>query len=287
MSEKPASAVNAAQIEYWNAAAGETWAQYQEQLDRQIAPLGLEALRTLAPAKGEAVIDIGCGCGQTTLDLASRVGKEGSVMGIDISAPMLDVARHRPVSGPGLRPQFREVDAQSGDLGRAVFDAAFSRFGVMFFSDPVAAFSNIRRALKPRGRFGFVCWRPLDENAWLLAPLNAAHPFLPAPAAADPLAPGPFALADADRVRSMLMDAGFATVAIAPFDALIGSGDVDSTLALTLKVGPLGAALRENPQLKGKIAHTVREVLTQYVTPAGVMMPAAVWIVLAHNDNSL
>jgi SAM-dependent methyltransferase len=287
MSKKPESLVNAAQIEYWNAAAGETWAQYQEQLDRQIAPLGLEALRTLAPAKGEAVIDIGCGCGQTTLELASRVGKEGSVLGVDISAPMLDVARQRPLSGAGLRPQFREVDAQSGDLGRAVFDAAFSRFGVMFFSDPVAAFSNIRRALKPRGRFGFVCWRPLDENAWLLAPLNAARPFLPAPAPVDPLAPGPFALADPDRVRSMLKDAGFATVAIEPFDALIGSGDVDSTLALTLKVGPLGAALRENPQLKGNIGRTVREVLTQYVTPAGVMMPAAVWIVLAHNHNSL
>jgi SAM-dependent methyltransferase len=287
MSEKPKSPVNAAQIEYWNAAAGETWAQFQEQLDRQIAPLGLEAIRTLAPAKGEAVIDIGCGCGQTTVDLASRVGKEGSVMGVDISAPMLDVARHRPVSVPGTRPQFREVDAQSSDLGHAVFDAAFSRFGVMFFSDPVAAFSNIRRALRPRGRFGCVCWRPLEENTWLLAPLNAARPFLPSPAPADALAPGPFALADANRVRSILKDAGFATVAVEPFDALIGSGDVESTLALTLKVGPLGAALRENPQLKGKIAYAVREALIQYVTPAGVMMPAAVWIVLAHNDKSL
>src|SRR5450755_2534723 len=100
MSKKPESLVNAAQIEYWNAAAGETWAQYQEQLDRQIAPLGLEALRTLAPAKGEAVIDIGCGCGQTTLELASRVGTEGYAVGVDISAPMLDVARHRPEPGP-------------------------------------------------------------------------------------------------------------------------------------------------------------------------------------------
>jgi len=287
MSDEPESSVNAAQIEYWNAAAGETWAQYQEQLDRQIALLGLEALITLAPAYGEAIIDIGCGCGQTTLDLASCVGKEGSVVGIDISAPMLNVARHRPVSGPGRRPQFREVDAQSGDLGQRVFDAAFSRFGVMFFSDAVAAFSNIRRALKPRGRFGFVCWRPLEENAWLLAPLNAARPFLPSPVPADPWAPGPFALADADRVRSILKQADFATVAIEPFDALIGSGDLESTLALALKVGPLGTALRENPQLKGKIAHAVREVLTQYVTPAGVMMPAAVWIVLAHNDDSV
>src|SRR5450631_4262557 len=122
MSEKPASAVNAAQIEYWNAAAGETWAQYQEQLDRQIAPLGLEALRTLAPAKGEAVIDIGCGCGQTTIDLASRVGNEGSAVGCVIAALMLDVAGHRPGWGPGTRPQFREVDAQRSDIGHAIFD---------------------------------------------------------------------------------------------------------------------------------------------------------------------
>lgn len=286
MPEKSALPVNAAQIEYWNAAAGETWVQYQEQLDRQIAPLGLEALGTLAPAKGEAVIDIGCGCGQTTLELASRVGREGSVLGVDISAPMLDVARHRPPSGAGLRLQFREVDAQCGDLGRAVFDAAFSRFGVMFFSDPVAAFSNIRGALKPRGRFGFVCWRALEENAWLWAPHNAARPFLPAPASADPWAPGPFALADGDRVRSILKDAGFATVAIEPFDALIGSGDVDLTLALTLKVGPLGAALRESPQLKEKVTHAVRKVLSQHITPDGVMMPAAVWIVLARSDRS-
>ena len=286
MSEEITLSANAAQIECWNAAVGETWVQYQEQLDRQIAPLGLEALRTLAPAQGETIVDIGCGCGQTTFDLASRVGNEGCAVGVDISARMLDVARHRAATGPGVRPQFREVDAQSGDIGHAVFDAAFSRFGVMFFSDPVAAFSNIRRALKAHGRFGFVCWRPLEENTWMLAPLSAALPFLPSPASVDPLAPGPFAFADADRVRSILRDAGFATVAIKAFDALIGSGDMESTLALAFKVGPLGAALRENPQLMGKIADPVREVLTRFVSPAGVMMPAAVWIVLAHNDNS-
>ena len=101
-------------------------------------------------------------------------------------------------------------------------------------------FSNIRRALKRRGRIGFVCWRPLDENAWMLVPLNAARPFLPPSTPTDPLAPGPFALADTNRLHSILNDAGFATVEIAPFDTLVGSGDVESTLALTLKVGPLG-----------------------------------------------
>lgn len=286
MSTRHESSVNAAQIDYWNATAGETWALFQEQLDRQIAPLGLEGLRVLAPATGERVIDIGCGCGQTSLDLARRVGSNGHVVGVDISAPMLDVARRRPLSGSTMRPEFREADAQSVDLGHAVFDAAFSRFGVMFFSDPVAAFSNIRQSLKPHGRLGFVCWRPLSENTWMLAPLNAALPFLPAPPPADPLAPGPFALSDAGRVRSILRDAGFGSVTIEPFDAIIGSGDIEQTLELTLEVGPLGAALRENPQQKSNVADAVRKVLTHYATPAGVLMPAAVWIVLAHNENS-
>jgi hypothetical protein len=119
----------------------------------------------------------------------------------------------------------------------------------------------------------------------MLAPLNAARSFLPPPATADPLAPGPFALADANRLQSILKEAGFARVAIDPFDMLIGSGDVESTLALTLKVGPLGAALRETPHLKDTIANAVRDALTRYVTPGGVLMPAAVWIVLAHNTT--
>ena len=278
--------VNAAQIEYWNATGGVTWALFHEQLDRQIAPLGLEALRALAPAPGEAILDIGCGCGQTSLDLASRVRSAGRVVGVDISAPMLEVARQRPLADLARRPEFREVDAQSGELGRAVYDAAFSRFGLMFFSDPVAAFANIRRALKPHGRLGFVCWRSLQENIWMLAPLNAALPLLPAPAPADPTAPGPFAFADAARVRGILHDAGFESVTIEPFDTLIGSGDIEQTLALTFKVGPLGAALRENPQQKDKVADAVRETLARYATPTGVLMAAAVWVVLARNGTA-
>ena len=127
MSRSADLSVNLAQIEYWNGTVSETWTQFQEQLDRQIAPLGLEALNALAPVKGEHIIDIGCGCGQTSLDLATRVGPEGRVVGVDISTPMLDVARRRPLSESGARrPEFHLLDAQNGDLGRAVFDAAFS-----------------------------------------------------------------------------------------------------------------------------------------------------------------
>jgi len=226
-------------------------------LDRQIEPLGLAAIDVLAPGEGEHILDIGCGCGQTSLSLAARVSPRGSVVGVDISKPMLEVARRRPRPAPDLPVAFRQLDAQSGDLGHGIFDAAFSRFGVMFFSNPVAAFANIRTSLKAGGRIAFVCWRPLSENLWMQAPLEAALPFIPTAAQPDPTAPGPFAFADASRVRSMLTNAGFDTVTINPFDARIGGPDVEQTLKLTLRVGPLGAALREHPELADKITGPV------------------------------
>jgi len=205
MSQMRDTSSNAAQIEYWNAIAGETWAQFQESLDRQIEPLGLAAMDVLGPGEGEHIIDIGCGCGQTSLTLAARVGPTGSVVGVDISKPMLDVALRRPRPAT-LQVTFRKLDAQTGDLGSGRFDAAFSRFGVMFFGDPVAAFANIRASLKLGCRLAFVCWRPLSENLWMQAPLQAALPFIPPVAPSGPTAPGPFAFADAGRVRSMLAD---------------------------------------------------------------------------------
>ena len=245
--------------------------------------MGLAGIDVLQPVPGERIIDIGCGCGQTSLALAARVAPSGSVVGIDLSRPMLEVARQRPRPAANLRVDFRQLDAQNGDIGRGVFDAAFSRFGVMFFSDPVAAFRNIRASLKPGGRLVFVCWRPLAENPWMQAPLQAALPFIPPVAPPDPTAPGPFAFADASRVRSILSDAGFAVVRIDPFDARIGGGDLEQSLKLALRVGPLGRALREHPELSGKVTGAVRDVLSKYLTSGGVLMPAAVWIVRAQN----
>ena len=174
MSQITAASSNTAQIEYWNSSAGETWAQFQEPLDRQIEPLGLAAIDVLKPREGQHIVDIGCGCGQTTLSLASRVGVTGSVMGVDISKPMLEVALRRPRPAPNLPVTFRQLDAQTDDLGHNLFDAAFSRFGVMFFSDPATAFANIRTSLKHGGRLVFVCWRALSENPWMEVPLQAA-----------------------------------------------------------------------------------------------------------------
>jgi SAM-dependent methyltransferase len=154
----------------------------------------------------------------------------------------------------------------------------------MFFSDPVAAFANIRASLKPGGRLAFVCWRALNENPWMQAPLQAALPLLPPLAPPDPAAPGPFAFADPSRVRSILADSGYGSVTINPFDADIGGEDLDQTLKLALRIGPLGRALREHPEFVGNVTDAVRDVLSEYLTSNGVRMPAAVWIALARTS---
>ncbi len=283
MTRQTVAVANAAQFEYWNTAAGTTWARYHDQLDRQIAPLGTEALRTLAPAAGERVLDVGCGCGHTTIDIAGRVGPGGTAVGVDISTPMLEVARQRVLPTTTGRVEFLQADAQLADLGSASFDALYSRFGVMFFSDPVAAFANVRRSLRPDGRLGFVCWRLLSANPWLSEPLEAARPFLPPLASPEPGAPGPFAFSDDGRVRAILGDAGYTDIEIRAFDTEIGIGDLEETLQITLRVGPLGAALRDHPTYKNRLTDPVSAVLARYVTARGVMMPASVWIVSARS----
>ena len=281
MSETRSDAANAAQIDYWNASVGRTWAQFQDHLDRQIAPLGLEALRVLAPAPGETILDVGCGCGQTTVDLAGRGGPEGQVTGLAISEPMLAVARDRPLPRDAGEARFQKLDAQTADLGEGVFDAVYSRFGVMFFSNPTAAFANLRRALKPGRRLAFVCWRPYAENPWMNAPMAAAQSFLPPMPPIDPTAPGPFAFSDPQRLEAILVEAGFTEISITPFDARIGGGTIAETVNLTFRVGPLGSALREAPQLAATVRDAVEACLAEFETPQGVLMPAAVWIVQA------
>ncbi|HVI33413.1 class I SAM-dependent methyltransferase [Phenylobacterium sp.] len=275
MSEAP----NAAQVAYWNDAAGQTWAEMQEALDRQLAPLGRAAMAALGPKPGERLLDIGCGAGQTTLELAAAVAPGGEVVGFDISRPLLEVARARPAAA-GV--SFLEGDAQTHPFEPASFDGAFSRFGVMFFADPPAAFANIRRALKPGGRLAFVCWRPPAENPIMTAPMAAAAQHLPAPAPpADPHAPGPFAFADPERVRGILAAAGFEAVTISPHDEAVGGGDLRTAVGLSLRIGPLGMMLRENPDKRDAVVAAVREALTAYDGPEGVKLPSATWIVSA------
>jgi SAM-dependent methyltransferase len=258
------------------------WAEVRDLLERQLAPLGRHALAALAPRPGESVLDIGCGGGDTTLELARLVSPGGTVAGIDLSAAVLAFARHAAEEAERVR--FIQADAQLFAFEPASFDAAFSRFGVMFFADPVAAFINVRRSLRPGGRLAFVCWRALEDNPLDILPLRAASAHLPPQPADDPEAPGPFAFANPDRVRGILGNAGFVKVEIVAHDDEVGSGDLDAMLAVCSRVGALGKILREAPELRAAALPAVRSALSAYDGPDGVRLTAATWVVTAQNS---
>lgn len=271
---------NASQIEYWNQTAGPSWVASQESRDIELAPWGLKAMEALGPRSGERIVDVGCGCGATTLELARRVGSTGEVLGADISAPMLAVARRRAQAEGLAQARFVQVDAQTHAFEPA--DGVFSRFGVMFFADPVAAFANLRRALKPGGRLAFVCWRPMALNAWVNVPMSAVVGLLPEPPPpAPPGAPGPFAFADPDRVRSILEASGWRDIEIVAHDMKTSWGDLEASTHTSLTIGPVATAARLNPQLVDKMAEAVRAALSPYQTDAGVILDSSGWVVRA------
>jgi SAM-dependent methyltransferase len=276
---------NDEQVAYWNDKAGPTWAAEQRLIDAQIRPLGEVAIERAGLAAGESVLDVGCGCGDTTLELARRVAPGGSVLGVDISAPMLEQAR-RNAAAANLAATFMQADAQTHHFEPASFDLVFSRFGVMFFADPAAAFANLRRALRPNGRLAFVCWQAINENPWMFLPMGAALQYIAAPPLPAPGAPGPFAFADPQDVRRILETAGFADIALAPLHQklLIGGGqDVAATADFMLKMGPAAFALREaaDPGIVPRVAAAVREAIAPYQTADGVRMDSACWVVTA------
>jgi SAM-dependent methyltransferase len=280
MTALAAEGPNAAQISHWNEAAGPTWVATQRERDQELGPLGLRAMEALGPCQGERIIDVGCGCGDTTLELARRVGPAGLALGADISAPMLDVARQRAGAEGLTQARFVQVDAQTHAFEPA--DGVFSRFGVMFFADPAAAFANLRKALRPGGRVAFVCWRALAENQWISVPMAALAPLIPAPPAAPPPnAPGPFAFADRDRLRAILADAGFADISIEANNQRIGWGDLAGAVRATMSIGPVAQVLREYPALQEDIAAAIGEALAAHASPEGVLLDSATWIVRA------
>jgi SAM-dependent methyltransferase len=255
------------------------WAEVREALELQLAPLGRHALAALAPQPGEHVLNIGCGGGETAMDLARAVAPHGTVLGIDLSAAVLAFAR-RAAKGCE-RVQFVHADAQVFPFEPASFDAAFSRFGVMFFADPTAAFINIRLSLRPNGRLAFVCWRALEANLLDSLPLEAASAHLPPRPAHDPDAPGPFAFADRERVHGILEGAGFEDIEVTACDEEVGSGDIDTMLAVCSRVGALGKILRENPELRAAALPAVRTALAAHDGPHGVRLTAATWVATA------
>ena len=180
---------NTTQIEFWNSETGHNWVTHDALMEAMLQPLGETVIESLAPQPGEHVLDIGCGCGHTSLSLAQRVSSEGSVTGIDISTPMLAVATHLAAEHSSI--QFTEADAQTHAFEPERYDVVFSRFGVMFFEDPVAAFANIRSALRTSGRLAFCCWQPRAVNPFMTVPARAALELLPAPRVVPVTARGP------------------------------------------------------------------------------------------------
>ncbi|MGH6993724.1 MAG: class I SAM-dependent methyltransferase [Caulobacteraceae bacterium] len=284
MKPVPGPTANEDQIAYWNGEAAVTWAALQERLDAQIAPLGEKAMAALAPKTGEAVLDLGCGCGATSLELAARLGPTGAVQAVDISGPMLAVARARP-RGSDLAPiEFVQGDAQVFHFKEGAADGAFSRFGVMFYADPVAAFANVRRGLKRGGRLAFVCWRDVALNPFMTLPYQAALPLLPPqPPPEDPFAPGPFAFADGERLRGILVSAGYGDIVVEPFDCAIGGSDLATHAETAVQIGPLGRFLRECPELVAPVRAKVLEALKPHAGTDGVKLASATWIVAAYN----
>lgn len=270
---------NEKQVEYWNGPVGERWARLQQTIDTNMVAITNALLPFAAPMHGERVLDIGCGGGTTTSLLAKAVGPSGNVTGVDISRPMLAVAR-----GRGINANFIEADA-SVHTFKATHDLVFSRFGVMFFAEPAMAFANIRKALKPGGRIAFVCWRPFAENAWSFAPYSAAKPLLPEQPPSDPHAPGPFAFADNVRLAAILGEADFADIRIDKLDTAMNMGaDADEAAAQALNIGPLARATTglDDPT-REKIKAAAKSALEKYQTSKGIEAPAACWLVSASN----
>jgi len=279
---------NAEQIAEWNGVMGQQWAEKQRETDAVVAPFGNAALNRAAPQPGERVIDIGCGCGDTSIEITRRVGERGTVLGVDVSQPMLAVARTQGAQGRHTNLEFRDADASEADLP-ANTDLLFSRFGVMFFIQPSAAFSHMRKSLRAGGRCVFVCWRTPRDNAWAMAPLSAARAAMGVtPPPADPNAPGPFAFADDARLRAIMEGAGFGSVDIQRFDTslTLGATAQDAT-ERALRFGPASRFVREMgvehvPRIRAAIEHS----FAQLAAPDGrVLVDGSAWIVSAINPR--
>lgn len=276
---KSAAELAADQAAYWNGPGGQGWLAAQARLDRSLVEIGGRALALADARSGEKAIDVGCGPGGTTAALAKSVGPDGHVLGVDISRPLIEAAKAQALANA----TFLVADATTHPFEAASFDLVFSRFGVMFFADPVAAFANLCRALKPSGRLAFVCWRTPQENPWGLVPLKAAAPFLPPMPRPGPEDPGQYSFGDRARVERILTGAGFGTPAIEPLDVQMWMGDdVADVLANAGRFGPLARAFADvPPAVVAKAKKAIAEALAPHATSDGVILPGACWLVSA------
>jgi len=271
--------------ESWQGAAADRWVEEQARLDEMSLAFGQAAQMTLAATSGEWVLDVGCGAGTTSFEIAQSVGPSGGVYGIDISEPLLQYARKRAAISGVSNVQLVLADAATHRFERG-FDALYSRFGVMFFTDPVAAFNNLHGALHSSGRLAFVCWQDFERNPWAHLPLRAARaaaPSAPLPKLVQPGQPGPFAFGDHDYINDTLRAAGFRQVDITAFERPMHLGTTaEDAASFCMRIGPASRlAADADPSEAPKIQEAVRKAIEPYATAKGVWLEAATYVVSA------
>jgi SAM-dependent methyltransferase len=283
MDAPPGHDKNTDQIAYWNGPNGQRWTDRQAEQDVLLAGVSKLLIDRAAAKAGDRILDVGCGCGSTSIALARQVAPSGFVLGIDISGPML--ARARELAPKGAPVDFVLADATVYPFDPASFDVLVSRFGVMFFAEPAVSFANLRRALRPSGRVAFACWREPRENPWMMAPLQAIYQHVPKLPPQGPEDPGPFAFASEERVNRILGEAGYGRIEMEPvalsFDIAIGRG-LDAAVQAALQIGPGSRALDgHSPETRAAAAKSVKEMLTPHVRGQSVPLAGSIWIVTA------
>jgi SAM-dependent methyltransferase len=279
MSEAP----NAEQSTYWDGEAGLHWVAEAERYDALNGRFGERVVEALDPQPGERVLDVGCGNGALSVAIAERVGPGGTVLGIDLSGPMLEVARRRAGEQSRDNAHFERGDAQVDPLPEASFDAVTSRFGVMFFDDAVAAFANLARATKPDGRVAFCCWQDVMLNEWLMVPATAALEHVPFPDLGQPGAPGPFTFADADRLRGVLDGAGWTGVEVADTHEPMWLGSSVEDVVKFMRGTDLAATLLDGvpEETAAKAWSAMEGAVGARMGPDGLVLSGRAWIVTA------
>ena len=271
------------QKDYWSGPAAEQWATHADRIDAMMRPMTDDVLALAHVQPGERVLDIGFGSGATSLRMANAVLPGGSVTGVDISPQLLHVARARAAKADAP-VRFVEADAGAAQLDQS-FDAAFSRFGVMFFEQPSAAFTNIRRHMRRGARMTFVCWRPITENGWAMAPLEAIKPMFDTPwTPSNTDAPGPFAFSDPAKVERILAQAGWSSIAIARWDGdnvIAGGVSLEESTDFLLRIGPSARAIAERGLDPVAVRARLMDALAPLHDGTGVALSAACWFVSA------
>jgi SAM-dependent methyltransferase len=268
---------------YWNEEGGNKWAENIDIVEAIIEPLSEILIEKIAAQNGENALDVGCGGGITSIKLANMVSQAGSVLGVDVSEPIISIAQKRSETIDNI--SFQQRDAASVELGADNFDIITSRFGVMFFDDPILAFKNLHSSLKSTGRLIFLCWRGLDENPWIADPAKAAFEIVPPPVDAekpDPTAPGPFSLADKEHLTSILSSAGFNNIDLQPVDADLPMGQPEEAISFLMKMGPAAEILKDaTDDKKTEVAIAMRQILSKYEKNGETRIPSATWLVSA------